>query len=297
MKFNIKSRVVLSVLIFNNIYSIKIYEIFPDLCKMNSVESLYNSSVKNLNINKNVNFVVTQWPVLLKNSWNKKHPNLDDLPKIKFNGGFTVCSCDNFEKIIPYWQKLGIDTVFAPCAINKKFNNLRILSIPYPVTKIHTSASTKDILYSFIGATTNKVRDAIFKMRHSVDAVIIKRDTPHFLYNKEIMEKNLNEFYDILSRSRYSLCPRGFGPGSIRFWESLQVGSIPILISDDYLLPEGFDWTKCVIQVKEKDIKTVPVVLSKISKKHEEIMRNNCYKAYSLYSGDNFISVVRQYYK
>lgn len=44
----------------------------------------------------------------------------------------------------------------------------------------------------------------------------------------------------VLSDSRFSLCPEGAGPNTLRFWESIAVGSIPVLFNDDLLWPRDF---------------------------------------------------------
>ncbi len=44
-------------------------------------------------------------------------------------------------------------------------------------------------------------------------------------------------YFDMMQRSVATLCPKGFGAQSIRFFETMSCGRIPVLISDDYLLP------------------------------------------------------------
>ena len=41
----------------------------------------------------------------------------------------------------------------------------------------------------------------------------------------------------LLSTTRFSLCPVGAGPNTLRLWESLAVGSIPVVLSDSHELP------------------------------------------------------------
>lgn len=60
-------------------------------------------------------------------------------------------------------------------------------------------------------------------------------------FNSEAVGERENNYRRILSSSKFTLCPRGTGPGSIRFWEALASGSIPILISDSIKLPEILD--------------------------------------------------------
>lgn len=44
-------------------------------------------------------------------------------------------------------------------------------------------------------------------------------------------------FQDALVESTFSLCPSGSGPNSIRLWESLGAGAIPVILSDTWLPP------------------------------------------------------------
>ena len=58
--------------------------------------------------------------------------------------------------------------------------------------------------------------------------------------NRAIAAHHLDEhdqktfkYNSILSDSIFSLCPIGAGPNTLRFWESIAVGSIPVVFSDD----------------------------------------------------------------
>jgi hypothetical protein len=218
--------------------------------------------------------------------------------KLKLNGGFTVCCHDLYEPLIPILKKIGVNVLFASGATKKKHENIEIVSIPYFTINGTYPANKKDILYSFIGAATHKVRKNLFQMKHDKQTIMIRRDIFHLSQKDlELRKKNAKEYKDILSRSRFALCPRGAGAGSFRLWESLQAGAIPILISDDYLLPPGFNWPTCIIRIKEKDIAKIPELIARIPKDKEEYMRKQCLRAYSLYSGKNFDRVIREYYK
>jgi hypothetical protein len=41
----------------------------------------------------------------------------------------------------------------------------------------------------------------------------------------------------VLSDSRFALCPAGSGPNTLRLWESLAIGSVPVVLSDTHELP------------------------------------------------------------
>jgi len=80
--------------------------------------------------------------------------------------------------------------------------------------------------------------------------------------------------------SRYSLCPSGSGPNSIRFWEALATGSIPILLADTLELPQHELWDSAIVKLNEKDIGILTDILSNISTSDEESRRANCLKIY-----------------
>ena len=47
------------------------------------------------------------------------------------------------------------------------------------------------------------------------------------------IEERTHRYNHVLSDSKFSLCPVGAGPNTLRLWESCAVGSIPVLFSDD----------------------------------------------------------------
>jgi hypothetical protein len=103
-------------------------------------------------------------------------------------------------------------------------------------------------------------------------------------FHENLKRKNI--YFDTLSKSRFSLCPRGSAPSSLRFWESLKCGAIPILISDDWILPE-YDWDTCIIRISEENwiSNTNPYyideIISSIKLDDEISMRESGIKAYN----------------
>lgn len=59
-----------------------------------------------------------------------------------------------------------------------------------------------------------------------------------------------------MSNSVFTLCPAGYGRWTFRFIEALENSSIPIIISDGYILPfsDEIAWENYVIRIKECDI-------------------------------------------
>ncbi len=292
-----------------------LHEYLIDLFQYNPVPTeLFAYEVLKKNpIKKKVNYLVIPWWVLVR----KK--KLHMVPRIRLNGGFTICQRRNYELILPILKKIGIDTLFATHAKeNHVYEGIKILPFPHLAVNGVPPAAHKDVLYSFVGYENNEpIRRELFQIPVLENCIIIERKNWYFVpQEKEIglnvlfryaigpkywvlrsMEEEKKEYQDILARTRFSLCPRGTGANTIRFWESLQAGAIPVVISDDMTLPAGFDWAACIIRVPEKDVLKINDIIRSISLEQEEKMKANCLKAYALFSGDNFVSTVRWYYE
>ena len=67
--------------------------------------------------------------------------------------------------------------------------------------------------------------------------------------------KTTIEFYGNLKDSDYVVCVRGAGNFSVRFYESLAMGRIPIFINTDSPLPldDRIDWKKQVVWIDYKE--------------------------------------------
>ena len=61
--------------------------------------------------------------------------------------------------------------------------------------------------------------------------------------------------------AKFSLCPRGYGPGTHRLFESMQMGRCPVILNDAWVPPEGPAWPDCSIRVAEKNIKNLHLIL------------------------------------
>lgn len=82
--------------------------------------------------------------------------------------------------------------------------------------------------------------------------------------NREVEAHHIDEHHQktfrynsILSDSKFSLCPEGAGPNTLRFWESIAVGSIPVIFSRDLAIIEQFSEQRDIINniiVWDKDI-------------------------------------------
>jgi hypothetical protein len=159
-------------------------------------------------------------------------------------------------------------------------------------------------LFTFQGALQEgyltDIRQRIFDLKKSHDTEIIFIGVWHF--NEIVYSKNQNkdgdyiasqkhdndthEYNRLLLDSIFSLCPSGTGPNSIRLWESLAIGTIPVILSDELELPVHPLWNKAILRVPENKLHLVEEYLRSFS--DEEILsrRGNCLKIYSYFRTD-----------
>ncbi|MEZ5997564.1 MAG: exostosin family protein [Hyphomonas sp.] len=203
---------------------------------------------------------------------------------------------------------------------------LRIHPFPlYPVQAVEIDhgriGGDRRYLFSFIGAKSNK-----WYLTHSrewiLDALgdhpkgfVAGRDSWHYqkiVYEHQI-ERTADEptnlvddeasrvFRELLLDSVFSLCPSGSGPNSIRLWESIGAGSIPVILADTYQVPGNPElWNNAVVFCQEtaEDIAALPERLEAIAADPELMvsMRKHLEQLWMLYGPDTFITDIHRYY-
>ncbi len=106
-------------------------------------------------------------------------------------------------------------------------------------------------------------------------------DTGAWHFDNSDKSKNLKSYIEDLESSKIILCPRGTGPSTIRLWESLASGCIPLVISNDYVFPlaDKINWQDISIVLKEEHVPAIDHYLrnfddkklSKMQKKGKEV--------------------------
>ena len=222
---------------------------------------------------------------------------------------YTCCQHIHFRRLIPLFYQLGIRTLYTPHKIKDEDDIWGIAIKPCPLYAINVENTDKNkafkdvnfetverpYLYSFMGGYQSgcyltDIRPRIFNMKHTENTHVVNTGDWHFNPLVYTDHQNANcdmnvdqthrdkteEYNDVLLKSRYSLCPSGSGPNSIRFWESLAVGTIPILLSDTLDLPEHELWDATIVRVDEKDLESV----TEITREDEAERRKNCLTLY-----------------
>jgi len=101
---------------------------------------------------------------------------------------------------------------------------LPLIAEPLPAL----APAPKDIFCSFVGKITHPIR------KHLIDQLSGKPG-----YYISVKPHSVAAYSDILNRSQFVLCPRGYGPTSFRISEALQFGAVPVYCSDKFILPHN----------------------------------------------------------
>jgi hypothetical protein len=244
------------------------------------------------------------------------------IPYLKHKNYYTCCQHISFRKLIPLMKIMGIKKLYTPHKVKQEdnINGVQIYPCPLYAVNFEDEKRNKEFvgvdflnndrkyLYSFMGGVQpgylTNIRNKIFELPANDYNKIIKTGDWHFnttvysvLQNKNgdlnIDDKHINKtklYNELLIESRFSLCPSGTGPNSIRFWESLACGSIPVLLSDTLELPniKNINWEDAIVIMKESEIDNIDNILKSISHEKEEIMRRNCIEIYNKLK-NNFI--------
>lgn len=116
---------------------------------------------------------------------------------------------------------------------------------------LSTSPTDPDLLFSFVGSATAPCRAPLFELRHP-DAVVEESQGFMFWDSGALgFEAQRARYRDVLSRSRFVLCPRGRGTSSFRIYETLAAGGVPVIISDEWVPSSGPDWQACSLRWPE----------------------------------------------
>jgi hypothetical protein len=112
-------------------------------------------------------------------------------------------------------------------------------------------------LFSFIGrATTHSVRRKVIDLdgpkTPCVDSAGTSTRFDGWDYERSYLE--------ILSRSQFVLCPRGIGTSSVRVFETMRAGRVPVIISDGWIEPPVGDWSRFSIRVPEDGVENIPQI-------------------------------------
>jgi hypothetical protein len=229
---------------------------------------------------------------------------------------FTVIQHIFYKKLFPLFKSLNIKYVFSPHCTNADIEIAMTFDIQlfgfqlYPIMK-HTTdmmlllPENRPFITSFVGQYDPKcylteIRPRIFDLFSEYDDCFIsQRKSWHFqdIVYKKASATNAdfeNEYKQLLNNSVFSLCPSGSGPNSIRIWESMSFGTIPVILADGLVLPniEDKSWEDYVIIWKEGEIDNLYEYLKTISMDEINKKSNACIELFYEYFNEDVFSRV-----
>jgi glycosyltransferase involved in cell wall biosynthesis len=122
------------------------------------------------------------------------------------------------------------------------------------------------LLFSFMGRTGNRTRERILRLSHPRAHVVDTSAADFFGSQTEEIERQKQQYAEVIARSKFVLCPRGAGPSSFRIFETMAAGRVPVILSDEWVPPAGPDWENCAVFIPEKRVEEAGAILEK----HEE---------------------------
>lgn len=151
-------------------------------------------------------------------------------------------------------------------------------------------------LFSFLGrSSTHPVRKEVLKLDSTTTPCIDVSVAPKRFADWSYRETHAR----LLSQSRFALCPRGIGVSSIRLFEAMRAGCVPVIVSDDWIEPPCGEWSNFSIRIRENRVNTIPdVCASRLGDARE--MGYLATKTYKKYFGpdvflDNAVDFIREH--
>jgi len=133
---------------------------------------------------------------------------------------------------------------------------------------------------------------SLFQQSQTIDTDFIIKDqfwggSPH---NPNV----INQFESNIQNSHFTICNRGAGNFSMRFYQVLSAGRIPVLLNTDQLLPleDVIDWSELIVMATNEE-ELLLAVQNFWTKKDIIDAQNRCYDIYDTYfSGTKYLDSV-----
>lgn len=121
-------------------------------------------------------------------------------------------------------------------------------------------------LFSFMGSTRNApVRLALAHLRHPRSFFQNTSDEFDRILHQKMDARERRDYYrryaELTKVSKFILCPRGLSVSSIRLFETMRMGRVPVILSDEWVAPKGPRWREFAIRISERDVTQVPRIL------------------------------------
>lgn len=141
-----------------------------------------------------------------------------------------------------------------PCSYLALVNDLTTAPAP--------DVAEPDLLFSYLGRLGHPTREAIVQLR---DPRALIEDTSRLSFfgaTTDEVAAQKRRYADVLRRSKFVLCPVGSGSSSFRLFETMAAGSVPVIVSDEWVEPLGPKWNECSVRIAERDVRDIPAMIA-----------------------------------
>jgi hypothetical protein len=189
---------------------------------------------------------------------------------------FTVMQHDDAPK-----HRLPKDTLCFSAGGNVRGEN--IIPIPLICSSLPyiKKNEEKTLLASFVGSLTHPIRnDMAHHLNNKPNCEIkVKNWSPHVDNNE------FNNFINLASKSKFLLCPRGYGLNSFRLYEAFQLGCVPVIITDILYLPwtDELNWQDFSVIIHASNVDKIYDILNSIDQTTYNNMINKGIEVYDKY--------------
>jgi len=230
-------------------------------------------------VDKDITFVLALWREILASITltGKLDTAMQLLGGHVLKNGAAIFAKDNVDSMVSSLRKLGLRYIFSPSARRLHVGDVEIVPLLFwPDNLPVDSSRDKNLLYSYVGSSKSPLRKKVCRLRSCSDVTIKDRGLFFGRIAEHLKPQYRAEYCDILSRSRFALCPAGATPITIRISDSIWAGAIPVIIANQIAMPPGVDWKSCVLIVKESEVPNLDKIIRAIPREREENMRAAC---------------------
>jgi Exostosin family len=119
-------------------------------------------------------------------------------------------------------------------------------------------------LFSFAGdPATHPIRRQILDLSHPRALLQAATGSAAIGMHQDQREPFQTAYLQTLLDSDFVLCPRGIGPTSMRLFEVMQLGRVPVILSDAWVPVAGVPWDEFALFVPEGKVATLPALLER----------------------------------
>jgi len=226
----------------------------------------------------NADYIGISWTTLYCD--NKKQDLQEYLNNLPINGNyFTVSQHDDAPM-----EHLPKNTLCFSAGGNIQKSGI----VPIPLVcselpiKSQQETHKRELLACFVGSYTHPIRQKLMKICENIkDITFYMRQST----GKPLIQDEFKMFINSAINSKFCLCPRGYGLNSFRLYECMQLGCIPVIITNKFYLPweDELNWNDFSVLITENDLPNLENILRSYSDEKIEYMRNKIKQLWPIY--------------